>query len=327
MQVITLNETKFRAKQRCAIEQPIVLAFGYFDGIHRGHQGLIHQAQQLAKQHNALTGVVTFWPNPSVALGKSSDDSAITPPQMKERVMSHYGVDVLITVCFSEYVRELSPEAFLERLFDQVNVAAIVVGFDFRFGKHGAGNVTTLEATRYPVQVVPEIQYADLKISSSSLRETIRQGNIECVNSMLGRSYEVSGVVMNGLQNGRKLGFPTANLALQERYVLPSTGVYAVRINVQGKWYQAMANVGHAPTIRRNELTGSLGNEHEPLIEVHIFNFNDMIYGESVRVQFIKKMREEEKFNGIESLIVQLNTDKQEIETYFSKLTNLSSAT
>lgn len=322
MQVITLNEEKFRQQFACPIKKPLVLAFGYFDGVHRGHQGLIQQAQHYAQAHDALTAVVTFWPNPNVMLGKTEDTGAITPLQMKERIMAHYGVDVLITVEFSPWVQQLAPHEFLERLFAQFPVAAVVVGFDFRFGKDGQGTASVLETFPYPVHVIPEIQYQQEKISSTALRAEIRQGEIAHVNHMLGRAYEVCGVVMNGLQNGRKLGYPTANLALQEAYVLPATGVYAVRIYVFGQWYQGMANVGHAPTIRRDELTGSLGNTHEPLIEVNIFDFDATIYGESVRVQFVERIRAEQKFNGIEALKQQLAEDKQMIRTYFSELIN-----
>ncbi|MGL4624446.1 MAG: riboflavin biosynthesis protein RibF [Culicoidibacterales bacterium] len=322
MQVITLNEEKFRHHRVCPIKKPLVLAFGYFDGVHRGHQGLIQQAQHYAKQHDALTAVVTFWPNPNVMLGKTVEAGAITPVQMKERVMAHYGVDVLITVEFSTWVQKLAPHEFLERLFAQFPVAAVVVGFDFRFGKDGKGNADLLADFPYPVHVIPEIQYQNEKISSTVLRTEIHQGQISHVNHMLGRAYEVCGVVMNGLQNGRKLGYPTANLALQEAYVLPATGVYAVRIYVFGQWYQGMANVGHAPTIRRDELTGSLGNTHEPLIEVNIFDFDATIYGESVRVQFIERIRPEQKFIGVEALKQQLASDKETIRQYFSELIN-----
>lgn len=322
MQVITLNEQKFRERFQYPLNKRLVIAMGYFDGVHLGHQQLIHEAKKVSKEQDALTAVVTFWPNPNVALGKSDDQSAITPLQMKERVMAHYGVDVLITVEFSQWLRELPPQQFMEHILVQLPVAAIVVGFDFRFGKGGIGNIQSLQAIPYPVYVVPAVVYNNLKIGSTNLRQSIRNGEIELANTMLGRCYEVSGVVMNGLQNGRKLGFPTVNLALQEQYVLPSTGVYAVRICVHGKWYKGMANVGHAPTIRRNELTGSLGNEFEPLIEVHIFNFDQSIYGESVRVQFVKKMRDEQKFKGVDWLIRQLHEDKSEVEQYFSDLIN-----
>ncbi|MGL6229211.1 MAG: riboflavin biosynthesis protein RibF [Culicoidibacterales bacterium] len=322
MQVITLNEQKFRQHTTCPIDKPLVLALGYFDGVHRGHQGLIEQAQHYAKQHQALTAVVTFWPNPNVALGKAEDSGTLTPVQMKERVMAHYGVDVLITVEFSAWLRQLSPEAFLQRLFAQFEVAAVVVGFDFRFGKQGRGNVELLKQQPKPVHVISAIQYEHEKISSTGIRHLIQSGQIAQANHLLGRSYEVCGVVMNGLQNGRKLGFPTANLALQEHYVLPETGVYAVRVYVQGCWYQGMANVGHAPTIRRNELTGSFGNAHEPLIEVNIFAFDQTIYGESIRVQFVQRIRAEQKFSGVEALKAQLAQDKQAIIDYFLQLIN-----
>ncbi|MGL4952776.1 MAG: riboflavin biosynthesis protein RibF [Culicoidibacterales bacterium] len=322
MQVITLNEQKFRDHTTCPINKPLVLALGYFDGVHRGHQGLIQQAQIYAKKHQALTAVVTFWPNPNVALGKADDFGSLTPLQMKERVMAHYGVDVLITVEFSDWLRQLPAQVFMERLFAQFEVAAVVAGFDFRFGKAGAGNVELLQKLDKPVHIIPEIQFENEKISSTAIRQAIQTGDINYVNQMLGRSYEVCGVVMNGLQNGRKLGFPTANLALQEQYVLPKTGVYAVRVYVQGQWYEGMANVGHAPTIRRNELTGSFGNAHEPLIEVNIFAFDASIYGESLRVQFVERMRSEQKFTGVEALKQQLSEDKQAIITHFSQLIN-----
>ncbi|MGL6008028.1 MAG: riboflavin biosynthesis protein RibF [Culicoidibacterales bacterium] len=322
MQVITLNEQKFRDHTTCPINKPLVLALGYFDGVHRGHQGLIQQAQIYAKKHQALTAVVTFWPNPNVALGKADDFGSLTPLQMKERVMAHYGVDVLITVEFSDWLRQLPAQVFMERLFAQFEVAAIVAGFDFRFGKAGAGNVELLQKLDKPVHIIPEIQFENEKISSTAIRQAIQTGDINYVNQMLGRSYEVCGVVMNGLQNGRKLGFPTANLTLQEQYVLPKTGVYAVRVYVQGQWYEGMANVGHAPTIRRNELTGSFGNAHEPLIEVNIFAFDASIYGESLRVQFVERMRSEQKFTGVEALKQQLSEDKQAIITHFSQLIN-----
>lgn len=299
---------------------PLAIALGFFDGIHKGHQQVFQTVKQIANEQQLHSAVMTFDPHPSIVLGKKDQVHYITPLKEKQRLIASLEIDYLFIVHFTKTFSNLTPEEFVEQYLVNLNAEHVVAGFDYTYGKFGRGTMETMKMhsqERFQVTIVPKLVNNQEKISSTAIRHLIREGQMAQIRPLLNRFYETKGVVIKGDQRGNQIGYPTANIDMQEDYLLPKTGVYAVEINIKNQWYVGMCNVGYRPTFKDP-------NESALSIEVHILQFNQMIYGETVTIKWHKRIRDEKKFNGIDELIGQLDKDAETIKQYFTDNGNLT---
>ncbi|MGF9965508.1 bifunctional riboflavin kinase/FAD synthetase [Bacillus rhizoplanae] len=296
-----------------------VMALGYFDGIHLGHQRVIHTAKKVAEERGFKSAVMTFHPHPSVVLGKKEAHvEYITPLRSKEKVIASLGIDILYVVKFDEAFANLLPQQFVDDYIIGLNVQHVVAGFDYSYGRLGKGTMETLPfhaRGEFTQTVIEKVEFQEEKVSSTLLRKYIRSGEMEQIPAVLGRPYTVEGTVVHGDKRGRQIGFPTANVALNDEYLLPPVGVYAVRMKVNDEWHEGVCNIGYKPTFNESEKQLS--------IEVHLFEFQRDIYDESVVVEWHMRIREEKKFNGIDELVAQIAKDKKVAEDYFNRANNI----
>ncbi|MDE5978349.1 MAG: bifunctional riboflavin kinase/FAD synthetase [Turicibacter sp.] len=304
MEVIYLNLDQ-------ALNQPIAVALGYFDGLHLGHQAVIKEAVEYAKNHQIRSAVMTFSPSPSVFLKKSEHVSLLTPNGEKVRLLKSLGVDELWILPFDEELANTRAKDFIERYLIQQRVVHVSTGFDFRFGRRGEGEVELLKTyqNQFNLSITSKYELEDEKIGSTEIKSYLAEGQIKKVTQMLGRPYCIRGKVVTGKQKGRQIGFPTANLQLTEDYVIPKSGVYAVEVVVEGRCYAGMCNIGHNPTFNFN---------NQLSIETYILDFNADIYGEELTLKFCEYLRQEQQFNSIDVLITQLEADHQFVRSYFN---------
>lgn len=295
----------------------MVLALGFFDGVHRGHQEVIQSAKNVALEKKLKMGVMTFDPHPSVVLSKTSKQvKYITPLDDKIARMKTLGVDYLFIVRFTSKFASLEPQAFIDQYIIGLNVKHVTAGFDYTYGKKGKGTMETLpdhSRGQFSYHTVGKLAENNKKISSTYIRKSLREGQLTEVTNLLGRFYTTKGTVIQGEKRGRKIGFPTANIQLNADYIIPKTGVYAVRIFVNNSWYHGVCNVGYKPTFKHPD-------EYTLSIEVHIFDFHASIYGEEVEIEWHQRIRDEKKFNGVEALIKQISADKDIAAQYFAQL-------
>ena len=283
------------------------LAIGFFDGLHKGHQAVIQQAIDKAKELNIRSAVMTFNPHPSHILGGGKNKIGyITAFEEKIRLLEGMGVDTLFVVNFDKPLAGLSPEQFVDIFIKELGVRHVIAGFDYTFGSRSAGTMekmAELSEGIYDTTVVGKVTDTDDKISSTRIRKLLSVGNVEGASSLLGRNFRTIGVVVDGEKKGRQLGFPTANVLPPEGSILPANGVYAVRFLVEGKSYEGVCNVGVKPTFNNPDI-------RQAIVEVHVLNFNGDLYGKEVAVEWIKHIRDEQKFESLDALIVQIAKDK-----------------
>jgi len=280
---------------------PKVVAVGSFDGVHLGHQYLLRQALSEAKTLKAPLLVYTFDPPTKVFTRR---EGFLMDLQEKVEALREVGVELILAVPFNEEFARRPPEAFLEDL-RALQASRIYVGEDFRFGQGRAGGPEALERVA-PTRVVPLLSLGGEAVKSSRIRALLREGRVEEARHLLGRLYGAYGVVVEGDRMGRRLGFPPANLAVHPLKVLPP-GVFAVEAEGAFGRYKGVANVGTRPT---------LGGE-ERRLEVHLLGFAGELYGEEVRVRFLKRLREERRFPSLEALRAQIAEDVAEARAYF----------
>ncbi len=295
-------------------DQPMILAIGKFDGVHIGHQAILERARSYLYPGHLLA-VMSLWPHPAyVLLGREEYRRSLTPAREKFKRLAALGVDVLYDVTFSKAYAATSAEAFVRDHLSQLNVQRIIVGRDFRFGQGGKADVhdlTRLAAERnIPVTVVDHVEENGVKVSSSQIRDHLSQGRVEAAEALLGRPYTVAGEVVHGQELARTLGFPTANLRETEEYVLPGAGVYAVNVAVdgaeRGNWFGVL-NAGYRPTV----------NGRDFRMEVYLLDFDGDLYGRSLEVSFLRFVREEQRFAGLDELKAQIAKDVAAVRTTF----------
>ena len=282
-----------------------VIAIGYFDGLHLGHMQLIDEVKAINQKTGLKKGIMTFDKHPKVVFGQN-DFQYLMSLEEKIRMIEQMSFDYFFIIDFDEEVAQYQPETFISKYIVQNHIQYIVCGFDFHFGNQGKGNGHTLEQlskNNYQVKIIKKYEIDHKKVSSSIIRNYIHAGEIEKANQLLNRPYRITGKVIHGKKNGHKIGFPTANVEVGQ-YVVLKRGVYAVYINVKGKRLKGMANIGINPTF---------GLLNKISLEVHIFDFDEDIYGENVDVDFICYIRKETHFHTIDELITQLNKDKKDI--------------
>jgi riboflavin kinase/FMN adenylyltransferase len=274
---------------------PKVVAIGSFDGLHLGHQHLIHQAQQEAKSLHVPLLVYTFDP-PSKVFMKG--EGFLTDLSEKLELLRGLGVEIALVVPFTEAFSKRSKEDFLDDL-RALEAQRIYVGADFRFGWGRAGGLQDLESLA-PTRILPLLELGGGPVKSSRIRELLRQGEVDAARLLLGRAYTARGIVREGDRLGRQLGFPTANLEVAPLKVLPM-GVFVVRVHTEQGLFGGMANVGYRPTVAGQSLR----------FEVHLFGFVGDLYGQELTVEFIARLRGEMKFESLEALKTQLAQDAE----------------
>jgi riboflavin kinase/FMN adenylyltransferase len=287
--------------------QNAVVTIGNFDGVHLGHQALFHAVIEKADEIQGTSVAMTFEPHPIRVLKQNGQPPLITLFEQKAELIERAGLDVLICVPFTMEFASISAKSFVEDiLVKKIGMKAIVVGKDYTFGKAREGNVELLK--RFSKQLCFEVvvhQWINApantegRTSSTIIRELVMDGEMEKAQKMLGRHYQIRGTVMTGRNRGGKLlGFPTANLNLYDE-LCPKTGVYAVTVELKNRLYKGVANIGYSPTFDDRVFT----------VEVHILDFNENIYGETIRVNFISRIRDEKKFSSILELSHQIERD------------------
>jgi len=284
---------------------------GTFDGVHPGHRALLKRVRNLAIAENKESVVLTFWPHPRIVLGQDADKlRLLTSLEEKIQMISQIGIDHLIVVPFTREISEQSAEEFLDRILVQrLNVGHLVIGFNHRFGKGGITLEQIFKLSRKLNFNLSQFRHVDIDgqyPSSTRIRNLLLEGKVRQANLLLGYNYAITGRVTGGMQLGRKLSYPTANLQLEEQAKLvPPDGVYACFVKVTGKYYGGMVNIGYRPTVNTQMDNRS--------IEVHILDFHEEIYSEEVTLQFIARTRDEMRFADIEALKAQLQQDESTI--------------
>lgn len=285
-----------------------IITIGTFDGVHLGHQQLIHRIRELADQRAGENIIITFHPHPRFVI--NPDDRSlklINTLEEKLELLEKYGVDNVIVAPFSvEFSQIPAIEYVKDFLVGNFHPAVITIGYDHRFGRNRSGGIELLKEYAkvfdYEVEEISAEMIEDMTISSTKIRNAIESGEVEMARALLGHYFSLRGYVTKGRQVGHQLGFPTANIELTVDYkIVPQTGVYAAWAKYEGKRFPAMMNIGYRPTFEGSDKT----------IEVHILDFDKDIYGEELQVDFVKMIREESKFDGADALKAQLQKDQE----------------
>lgn len=281
------------------------LTIGSFDGVHRGHQSLISVLKQTALEIKCPAVVLTFHPHPVVVLKGLTTPFYISTPEQKAELFSQLGVDYLITLPFNHSISMMSADEFMSKLVQHIGLHKLVVGCGFVLGKDRTGTIDVLsdigKSAGYSVLCIDSVSNEKEIISSSLIRRQIEDGNIGSVTTSLGRFFSIKGKVIRGDGRGRRIGFPTANLAIWPQQLLPAPGVYRCLATVNEKTYLSVGNLGYRPTFTENT--------REIFTEIHLLNFSGDIYGEEVKVQFTHRLRGETKYASFQDLVIQINRD------------------
>lgn len=297
------------------IPSKIILALGFFDGVHRGHQELIKIAKKRATQKNLPLVVMTFDRHPKEVY-QNADMTYIDTLEEKAYKMQNLNVDFLLVLHFNELFSKLTAQEFVDNIIVKLKADTVVAGFDYTYGPKNIANMKNFPKFakgRFAIVDVPKQSYDGQKIGSTEIKKAIAAGNMELVTRLLGYPFVMSGHIGHGLRNGHKLGFPTANLVWNKNKVVPKIGVYATKTKIQGKWYNSMTSVGYNITIK---------NARKIYIESNLFGFNQEAYDENMVIKWYKYTRGEIKFAGLNQLKARMQKDKAEINAYFAGIDN-----
>jgi len=289
-----------------------IVTVGTFDGVHRGHQAIIDYLQERAREQSGLSTLASFDPHPR-AVVHGDDVPLLTTVAERADALEALGLDRFVVVPFSADFAQLGPEEYVEKvLVEGIGVREITVGYDHRFGKGRAGDVDLLrelgEKYGFEVDVIPPQEVDRDVVSSSTIRSLLlEEGDMQRARELLGRSYQIEGVVAKGEGRGRKLGYPTANLALEDaRKLVPKRGVYATKVTLpNGRRRGGMLNIGRRPTFDEMDVT----------VEVHLLDYEGDLYGERLTVQFLQRLRDEQRFESADALATQLSEDEKHCRT------------
>lgn len=284
------------------------LTIGSFDGVHLGHQALIRELIAGAHAEGFSAVVLTFHPHPAVVLNKRKDFSYLSSPEGKVDLLAGLGVDIVVTHPFNLQVAQISAHDFILKLVQNLKMRRLCVGHDFALGRGREGDLPALtclgDELGYNIDVVEPVKLDGQVVSSSWVRQALSDGDVELAERLLGRPYKIIGEVVHGDSRGRSLGFPTANLEVWADRTLPKPGVYACWANIDGIDYPAVTNVGFRPTFDNQP--------QRPRVEAHLLDFEGDLYHRTLRLSFIRRLRDEVRFNNIQALIIQMHQDVRE---------------
>ncbi len=284
-----------------------VVTSGTFDGVHLGHQKILNRLNEVAKLMNGQSVVITFYPHPrSVISPDNQIVKLLSTLDEKIELLEKSGVNHLLIIAFTREFSELSSEEFIQKiLIESIGTKTLVIGYDHRFGKNREGGFDYLKANKekygFEIEEISRQDIENVAVSSSKIRKALQEGDVQSADHFLGRNYALSGIIVKGKQLGRTIGFPTANIQVREiAKLIPSDGVYAVKVYYKKESFGGMLNIGNRPTVDGTYQT----------VEVNIFDFDQEIYGENLTVEFLQKIRNEQKFNGLDELKAQIAKDK-----------------
>jgi riboflavin kinase/FMN adenylyltransferase len=293
-------------------EEKSFVTIGTFDGVHFGHQQIIKKLVNEAKKERGKSVLLTFFPHPRMVLQKDSSLELINTIDERSELLEKTGLDYLIIHPFSKEFSRLSALSFVrDVLVNQLNTSRLIIGYDHHFGKNREGNIEQLseysELYNFSVEEIPAQDIDEVSISSTKIRKALANGHLKTANNYLGYNFMLTGTVVNGKQLGGKIGFPTANIDIKETYkLIPKTGVYVVKSEINKKVIFGMMNIGNRPTINGKHQT----------IEVHFFDFNQNVYHQKITIETLYFLREEQKFDSVKILIHQLKKDEKIARTY-----------
>jgi len=283
----------------------IALTFGNFDGVHRGHQDMLKSLKTYAQSKNSALTVMTFTPHPRKILSSESERFLIGSYQQRREWLAELGVEHLIEISFTRDFSTLGPETFLrQHVLNYPGLRSVHLGWDFAFGSNKSGEANLVKELCRPldieVQVCEAFALKENTVSSTSIRKSLRRGDVISARDMLGRDFSVSGVVVRGEGRGRKIGVPTANLQMDADIIIPLRGVYITESVYRGIAYKSVTNIGFNPTFK---------DEKDLTVETHLIDFAGDLYGETIEVRFLGRIRDERKFSNVNDLIEQLKAD------------------
>ena len=291
--------------------EPTVVAVGNFDGVHRGHQQIIRRTVKVAEAAGLKSAVFTFANHTRTLLKNQPAVKNINYPEDKAAIIEEMGIDYLFNIPFTPEIMQMSPDDFIQKIMiEQFKMEEIYCGFNYRFGHKAAGNPEYLlhkgQEAGFALHVQNPFMIDDIVVSSTYIRGLIQEGRMEECAKFMGRMYAIGGEVVVGNQLGRTIGFPTSNIMIDETMASPSNGVYITYCTYNGVRYPSITNVGVKPTV----------GEYKKNVETHIFNFDKELYGKQIRVEFIKKTRDERKFDSVEALSEQIKNDCIQAKAY-----------
>lgn len=287
--------------------KPTVVTIGTFDGVHIGHQKIVKRLINTGKSEGLKSVILTFFPHPRMVLQKDSNIKLINTIDERSDILDELGLDCLLIKKFTKEFSRLSAEDFVKQiLVDKLNAKKVIIGYDHRFGRNRNADINDLktygEIYGFQVEEISVEDINDVAVSSTKIRNALNEGNIAKVNSFLGYNFMLNGIVVKGKGLGRKLKYPTANIFIEQDYkLIPKRGSYIVNSKIDDKLYFGMMNIGVNPTV----------NGEKETIEVHFFDLNKDIYNETIQINLLERIRDEQKFESIEALQVQLQKDKK----------------
>ncbi|MFC1927664.1 bifunctional riboflavin kinase/FAD synthetase [Chloroflexota bacterium] len=285
-----------------------LLTIGVFDGVHAGHRYLLNRLQQQAAKENLLSGVVTFNPHPQSVLHPAHQLPWLTDLDDRVTILRQLGLNIVAVLTFTPKLAQLSARDFMSLLRKYLKVRGIMVGPDFALGRGGEGNIglirTLADEMEFTVHVSPPFTIDGKVVSSTLIRQALARGDMKIVEKLMGRRFYLKGKVITSDKRGRLLGFPTANLDMKPQQALPDDGIYATIALVNGEPFPSATNVGTRPTF----------GEGERMVETYLLNYEGDLYGRQLRVEFVKKVRDEQRFSSVEELIAQMGKDVQAVD-------------
>ena len=290
-----------------------ILTIGMFDGVHAGHRCLLEKMQQRAAENNLLSGVVTFSPHPQSVLHPNKQLPCLSNLEDRVSAFRELGINIVAVLTFTPKVARLSAQEFMSLIKKQLKMRSIIVGPNFALGRGREGNINLLRALgremKFSVEVIPPYTINGEVVSSTLIRQALVEGDMRKVEKLMGHYFYLRGKVITSDRRGRVLGFPTANLDIKPQQALPGNGIYATIAQVDSKQFPAATNVGIRPTFGKGEKT----------VETHLLNYKGDLYGKDIRVEFVQKLRNEQRFPSSEELKAQIEKDVREVEAILAE--------
>ena len=296
--------------------KPTIVTIGTFDGVHLGHKKILAQITKSAYDLNCESLVLTFFPHPRMVLQEDTEMKQLNTLNEKIELLDNLGIDNLVVHPFDKEFSRLTAEEFVkEVLVDVFKIKKIIIGHDHRFGRNRTANIDDLisfgETYGFEVEQISAEEINEVSISSTKIRNALLEGNIELATTYLGYNYSLSGIISKGKQLGRTIGYPTANIKIEEEYkLIPLNGVYIAQSILNGKTVFGMMNIGTRPTVDGTTQT----------IEINFFDFKQDLYGQEITVSLLHRMRSEQKFESLDALKIQLSKDKINAQSYIRKI-------